>query len=41
MNETPVHLATILEVVFYQGVNAALQFTGDGFGIVSYRLANL
>jgi len=36
-----VHLATILGLVFFQGVNAAFQMSGVGPAIVAYRLAHL
>jgi hypothetical protein len=36
-----VHLATILGLVFFQGVNVAFQMSGVGPAIVAYRLANL
>jgi hypothetical protein len=36
-----VHLATILGLVFYQGVNVAFQLSGVGPAIVAFRLADL
>jgi hypothetical protein len=36
-----IHLATILGLVFYQGVNAAFQLSGVGPAIVAHRLAHL
>jgi hypothetical protein len=36
-----VHLATILGLVFYQGVNAAFQLSGIGPAIVAQRLTHL
>ncbi|MEO8466056.1 MAG: hypothetical protein ABI640_12000 [Gammaproteobacteria bacterium] len=36
-----VHLATLLGLIFYQGVNAAFQMSGVGPAIVAYRLAHL
>jgi hypothetical protein len=36
-----IHLATILGLVFFQGVNVAFQLSGVGPAIVAYRLAHL
>jgi hypothetical protein len=36
-----IHLATILGLVFYQGVNFAFQLSGVGPAIVTYRLEHL
>jgi hypothetical protein len=36
-----VHLATILGLVFFQGVNFAFQLSGVGPAIVARRLADL
>ena len=36
-----IHLATILGLVFYQGVNVAFQMSGVGPAIVTYRRAHL
>ncbi len=36
-----IHLATILGLVFFQGVNFAFQLSGVGPAIVAYRLAHL
>ncbi len=36
-----VHIATILGLVFFQGVNAAFQLSGIGPSIVAYRLEQL
>jgi len=36
-----IHLATILGLVFYEGVNVAFQMSGVGPAIVTYRLAHL